>query len=429
MQDTALPWLVLQLTHSPVYVGLLVFARYAPFMVFGLFSGALADRFDNRRVVIVTQASSMVVAAGLAVLAFSGVHQLWPYFVLAFLGGAALVFDAPNRHALTFQLVGRDELPNAVALNSSLFNAGRVVGPALGGVLIAAFGVGWCFAINAGSFLAVLAGLLLMRSTELFPLDRGVVGTKTGAAIREGFAYVWRSPQVKLVLAITIVVSATGFNFRVLLPVLASGTLHAGAEVFGVLFACFGAGALLGALGAAALGRASWKALILGSAGFSGAMLLLAPVRNAVIAGALLFVIGFCFSTWTANSQSILQLTAPDRLRGRVLGLYLFAFAGLAPIGGLLAGWLADVGGTQLAFAVAGAAGLTVTALAVAQARGWRLPSRKPPLVPVVEDPPELVARRPTPSGRHRSRPSPTALAASPAWQLVRPCFSKYCWW
>jgi len=154
MQDTALPWLVLQLTHSPVYVGLLIFARYAPFMAFGLFSGALADRFDNRRVVIVTQASSMVVAAGLAVLAFSGVDQVWPYFVLAFLGGSALVFDAPNRHALTFQLVGRDELPNAVALNSSLFNAGRVVGPAIGGVLIAAFGVSWCFAINAVTFLA-----------------------------------------------------------------------------------------------------------------------------------------------------------------------------------------------------------------------------------------------------------------------------------
>jgi MFS family permease len=387
MQDTALPWLVLQLTHSPVYVGLLIFARYAPFMAFGLFSGALADRFDNRRVVIVTQASSMVVAAGLAVLAFSGVDQIWPYFVLAFLGGSALVFDAPNRHALTFQLVGRDELPNAVALNSSLFNAGRVVGPAIGGVLIAAFGVSWCFAINAVTFLAVLAGLLLMRSAELYPLDRGLIGTKTGAAIREGLAYVWRSPQLKLVLGTTIVVSATGFNFRVLLPVLASGTLHAGAEVFGVLFACFGAGALLGALSSAALGRASWRALILGSAGFSSGMLLLAPVRNAAVAALLLFLIGFCFSTWTANSQSILQLTAPDRLRGRVLGLYLFAFAGLAPVGGLLAGWLADVGGTELAFGVAGTAGLTVTGLAMAQSRGWRLPIRKPPLRPVAEEP------------------------------------------
>src|SRR4029078_5684271 len=154
------------------YVGALVFTRFAPFMIFGLFSGVLADRFDNRRVVMVTQASSMVVAAALAGLAFAGVDVVWPYFVLAFCGGAALVFDAPNRHALTFRLVGRDELPNAIALNSSLFNAGRVIGPALGGILIAAVGVGWCFAFNALSFLAVLAALLMMRAPELFPVER-----------------------------------------------------------------------------------------------------------------------------------------------------------------------------------------------------------------------------------------------------------------
>jgi MFS family permease len=388
MQDTALPWLVLTLTHSPVYVGLLVFARYAPFMAFGLFSGALADRFDNRRVVIVTQAASMSIAAGLAVLAFSGVHAVWPFFVLAFLGGTALVFDAPNRHALTFRLVGRDELPNAVALNSSMFNAARVVGPAVGGLVIAAAGVGWCFAVNAGSFLAVLAGLLLMRPAELFPLDRDTDRQTTLAATREGLAYVWRSPEVKLILAITLVVSATGFNFRVLLPVLASHTLHAGAATFGVLFACFGTGALLGALGAAALARASWKALIGGAAGFSGAMLLLAPVQNVAVAGALLIVIGCCFSTWTANSQSILQLTAPDRLRGRVLGLYLLAFAGCSPLGGLLAGWLADVGGTRLAFSIAGAAGLAVTALAVARFRRVAPPRRPAPVIPVAEEEP-----------------------------------------
>jgi MFS family permease len=389
MQDTALPWLILGLTHSPLYVGLLVFARYAPFMLFGLHSGVLADRLDNRRTVIVTQAGSLLVAAGLASLAFAGVHEVWPYFVLAFLGGAALVFDAPNRHALTFQLVGRDELPNAVALNSSLFNAGRVVGPAIGGVLIAAVGVGWCFAINAASFLAVLGGLLLMRPSELYSLE-GRSESKAGAAIREGLAYVRRTPDVWLVLAITTVVATTGFNFRVLLPVLASKTLDASATVFGVLFACFGVGALLGALGAAAMSRASWRAVLLGAAGFSGAMLVLAPVRNDAVAAALLLLIGFCFSTWTANSQSILQLTAPDRLRGRVLSLYLFAFAGLSPIGGLLAGLLASAGGTELAFAVAGLAGLAATALALARLRDVRMRRHGGAVVAVAEEEPEL---------------------------------------
>ncbi len=386
MQDTALPWLILGLTHSPVYVGALIFARYLPFLVFGLFSGVSADRFDNRHVVIATQAISMVVAAGLAVLAFAGTDQTWPYFLLAFAGGAALVFDAPNRHALTFRLVGRRELPNAIALNSSLFNAGRVIGPAVGGVLIAVVGTGWCFAINAASFLAVLAALLLMRVSELFPVERSSAEQKTGTAIREGLRYAWRTPAVLTVLVIVTVVSATGFNFRVLLPVLASKTLHAGAATFGVLFASFGAGALIGALFAAAMSRASWKALILGAAGFSTAMLLLAPVRNVVLAAALLLVIGFCFSTWTANSQSVLQLTAPDRLRGRVLGLYLFAFAGLTPIGGLLAGWLAEVGGTELAFVVAGVFGLAATTFAVVRLRGVRTPRSRGPVVAVAEE-------------------------------------------
>ena len=386
MQDTALPWLILGLTHSPIYVGALVFARYAPFLVFGLFSGVAADRFDNRRVVLATQTVSMVVASALAVLAFAGVSHMWPYFVLAVLGGTALVFDAPNRHALTYQLVGRSELPNAIALNSSLFNAGRVVGPAVGGVLIAVVGSGWCFAINAGSVLAVLAALLLMHVSDLFPVERSSAEEKTGAAIREGLRYARRTPAVLTVLVMVTVVSATGFNFRVLLPVLTSKTLDSGAAVFGVLFACFGAGALVGALFSAAMSRASWRALVLGAAGFSGAMLLLAPVRNVVVAGALLIVIGFCFSTWTANSQSVLQLTAPDHLRGRVLALYLFAFAGLTPIGGLLAGWLADVGGTELAFGVAGVCGLAATAFAVTRLRSVAPPRRRAPVVAVAEE-------------------------------------------
>jgi MFS family permease len=275
-----------------------------------------------------------------------------------------------------------------VALNSSLFNAGRVIGPAVGGVLIAAVGAGWCFAVNAASFLAVLTGLLMMRPSELFALDRPTGSARTGAAIREGLGYARRTPEVLLVLVVVAVVTSIGFNFRVLVPVLSSQTLHAGAAVFGLLFASFGVGALLGALAVAAMGRASWKALILGSAGFSGATLLLAPARNEAAAAVLLLVIGFCFSTWTSNSQSILQVTAPDRLRGRVLSLYLFAFAGLSPIGGLLAGWLADVGGTELAFLVAGSIGLAVTAFAAARLRGVRPPRRRAPVVAVAEEEP-----------------------------------------
>jgi MFS family permease len=372
MQNIALAWYVIELTHSAVAVGFLAFCRFAPFTVFGLVSGVVADRFDNRRLVMVTQTASMVVAVALTALAFSGQEIVWLAYALAVGTGTALVFDAPGRHSLTFQMVGREELPNAVALNASLFNASRVIGPAAAGVIIAAFGVGVCFAINAASFLAVLASLWLMRDDELVKLDRPEEHPTVLRSVREGLAYARSSPRVRLVLAMTTVVSTVGFNFHVLVPVLASETLEAGPRTFGVLSACFGLGAMTGALLSAALGRASWKALLSGVGGFSVALLALAPVDTVVVAAVLLFVVGVCFTTWTANSQSLLQLAAPDHLRGRVLSLYLFAFAGLAPLGGLFAGWLADVGGTQLAFLVAGATGLAMTAAALREVYGRR---------------------------------------------------------
>jgi MFS family permease len=367
MQNIALAWLVVELTHSPLAVGLLAFCRFIPFTVFGLFAGVVADRLDNRKLVIGTQTSSMILSAILAVLVLSGSAELWSVYVLAVLTSTAHVFDAPGRHALTFQMVGRDELPNAVALNASLFNGSRVLGPALAGVIIAAWGVGACFAINTFSFLAVLAGLLAMRREELVPVKRDDEPPTMMRGIGEGLAYAWRTPQVRLVLAMVTVVSTIGFNFHVLLPLLASDTLNTGPEVFGILSAVFGAGALLGALLSAALGRASWKVLVLGTGGFSVSLLALAPATAVWACAALLFVTGVCFTLWTSNANSILQLRAPDHLRGRVVSLYLWAFAGLAPLGGLLAGWLCEIGGTQLSFAVAGTTGLVMAALAARQ--------------------------------------------------------------
>jgi MFS family permease len=372
MQNIALAWYVIELTHSAVAVGFLAFCRFAPFTVFGLISGVVADRFDNRRQVMVTQASSMIVAAALTVLAVSGAEIVWLAYVLAAASGTALVFDAPARHALTFQMVGRDELPNAVALNASLFNASRVVGPAAAGVIVAAFGVGICFALNTVSFLAVLTSLALMRPDELVPVDRPEQHPSWLSSIREGLSYARRSPRVRLVLLMTTVVSTVGFNFHVLVPVLSAETLDAGPRTFGILSAAFGAGALTGALLTASLGRASWKALIAGVGGFSISLLLLAPLHTVVACAVLLYAVGVCFTLWTSNSQSMLQLTVPDHLRGRVLSLWLFAFAGLAPLGGLLAGWLSEVGGTELAFAVAGATGLVMTTAALYELYGQR---------------------------------------------------------
>ncbi len=367
MQNIALAWLVIELTHSPIAVGALAFCRFIPFTVFGLFAGVLADRIDNRRLVITTQSVSMLLSAILAVLVLTGMATLWVVYLLAVLTSCAIVFDAPGRHALTFQMVGREELPNAVALNASLFNGSRVIGPALAGVIIAAWGVGVCFALNTLSFLAVLTSLLLMRQQELVRVARQEEHSKVFRSIREGLSHARHSPQMRLVLVIVTVVSTVGFNFHVILPLLASDTLNAGPEVFGVLSACFGGGALLGALLSAALGRASWKVLVLGTGGFSVSLLALVPVTSIWPAAVLLFVTGTCFTLWTSNANAILQLGAPDHLRGRIVSLYLWAFAGLAPVGGLLAGWLTAVGGTPLAFVVAGATGLGMTVLAAGE--------------------------------------------------------------
>jgi MFS family permease len=364
MQNIALAWFVVELTHSPLAIGGLAFCRFLPFMLFGLYAGVLADRWDNRRLVMATQAAQMLVSIALTALAFSGWENVPAAYALAFIGGAALVLDAPGRQSLTFQMVGRDELPNAVALNTGIFNGARVIGPAIAGVIIAAAGVGICFLINSVTFLAVLGALALMRSDELFEVERDRERKRTLVAIREGLSFAWHHAEVRLVLLILGIASTVGFNFHVILPVLTSETLDAGPEVFGALSACFGAGALLGALIQAARGKASWIGLLLGATIFSAGLVVLAPVQTVALAGFILFVVGVGFTVWVSNTSALLQLRAPDRLRGRVMSLFMFAFAGLAPIGGLFAGWLMDVGGTPLALSLGGAVSLSVVAYA-----------------------------------------------------------------
>jgi len=366
MQRIAQAWLVLSLTHSPVAVGVLALAQFLPFTVFGLFAGVVVDRLDARRAVIGTQAASMALAAALAAVVLAGVVEPWYVYAIAAVQGSVQVLDAPARQALTYRMVGPTELPNAVALNSSLFNGSRILGPALGGAIIATAGVGICFAINAASFLAVLAGLFAIREGDLHPVGRAEHSTLL-RGVREGLAYARRAPQVLVTLFVVLMLSTFCFNFNVLLPVLARQTLHGGAAVFGVLSACFGAGALLGALLAAESGRASLRTLLLATTAFAGLQLVHAPVHSAVACGLLLFATGACFTLWTSNSNSSLQLGAPDHLRGRVVGLYYYCFNGLGPVGGLLAGWLAAKGGTQLAFLVAGAIGIAASGLAAAR--------------------------------------------------------------
>ncbi len=369
MQRIALGWYVLQLTHSPFDVGVMAFAQFTPYMLFGLFAGVLADRLDARRTVLATQTAQLIAASALAWIALGGFAEPWMLYTIAFINGTVLVLDVPSRQQLTYRMVGREDLPNAIALNSTLFNASRIFGPAIAGIVLVA-GAGVCFLVNAVSYLAVLICLLLMRVSEFFPLEREFERPKILAGTREGLVWIVKQPRMLVILSLVFVISTFCFNFNVTLPVLAKVTLHGHAYVYGLLSAAFGVGALAGALVAASLGRASMKVLLVGGMVFSGAELLLAPVNSALLAGVLLFFVGAGFTAWSANSNAIMQLSAPDHLRGRVIGLYFYAFNGTGAIAGIMTGYLCDVGGTELAFVVSGLIGL-VAVTATALMLGW----------------------------------------------------------
>ncbi|MFN8224364.1 MAG: MFS transporter [Gaiellales bacterium] len=373
MQNVALAWLVIDLSREPFAVGALAFCRFVPFTVFGLVAGVLADRVDTRRLVIGTQVAAMLVSVALAVVTLAGLATLPVVYVLATLGGVALVFDAAGRHTLTFQLVGERELPNAVALNASLFNASRVVGPAIAGVVIAAVGTGVCFAINAASFLAVIVALAAMRADELVAVERRPA-TPILQSAREGLVWATRDPLARATLVVVAVTSLLGFNFHVLVPLLAADTLHAGPQGLGLLSATFGVGALIGALITASRPRARSETFLLGSGAFSAIMLALAPVTQIELALPLLVALGVAFTLFVTTANSLVQLAAPDHLRGRAVSIYLLAFVGLAPVGGLLAGGLTQLGGTRLAFAIGGLVGLAATAWAARAAASEREP-------------------------------------------------------
>jgi MFS family permease len=240
-----------------------------PFTLFSLIAGVVVDRLDAWRTVIGTQFTQMLLASTMAVIALAGVARPWQVYVIAALMGTVQVLDAPSRQQLTFRMVGPLELPNAISLNSGVFNGARIFGPAIGGVLIAAAGAGVCFAVNAASYIAVLAGLLMMRPQEFHSVERRAHARTLYIGLKEGLSFARNHEQIRLMLMLTFVVSTFCLNFNVLLPVLAKQTLHSGPQVFGLLSAVFGVGALIGALVSAHVGRATVGLTAMGSAGFA----------------------------------------------------------------------------------------------------------------------------------------------------------------
>ena len=377
MQRVAQAWLVLSLTHSPFAVGILALCQFLPFTLFSLVAGVIVDRLDPWRTVIATQVTQMLLAAAIAAVALAGVAQAWHVYVVAALMGLVQVLDAPSRQSLTFRMVGPIELPNAISLNSGLFNGARIFGPAVAGVLIATAGAGICFAVNAASYIAVIAGLMMMRPSEFHPVaNRERPRIVNG--LKEGFRFARQDEQIWLILVLVAVMSTFCLNFNVLLPVLAKHTLHSGPQTFGLLSAVFGVGALIGALVSAHVSRATVATTALGSTGFALCELLISPLRSTLVIAVLLFAAGICFTTWSSNSNSLVQLASPDHLRGRLIGLYFFAFAGTGTAGGILTGWLTAAGGTELAFAVAGIAGISISLFVWLRARSVHIVEESP---------------------------------------------------
>ena len=374
VQQIAASWLVVQLTHSPIAVGALALAQLLPVTVLGLFVGTLMDRFEIRRVALVTETANLAVAAAFAALTLSGAITVWQIYVLAVLQGIGLSVGGPARHALVFQMVGEKDLANAIGLNSSLGTTARVVGPAIGGALVAFAGPGVAFAVNAGSFLAELLALAAIDSSKLHVTVRDHGATLVGGAL-DALRYVVRSARAGVAFFGVLVLSTFCFNFNVLLPLVADRTLHAGAQTFGLIAAVFGAGALCGSLAAARRGTNSLRYLLIGAFGYGVLELALAPQRSLVVICVLLFATGLFYIQWGATALTAIQLEAPEHLRGRAASLYFWAFLGGAPLGGLFAGWLVSLGGTQLAFYIAG----TIAVLtAIAGAVRLNVASRRP---------------------------------------------------
>lgn len=335
IQTVAQSWLVYQLTGSAVLLGTVSFATQVPILLLAPLAGTLADRIDRRRLIMLTQAALMILAFVLAGLTLTGAIAVWHILVLATLQGIVNSFDMPARQSFVVEMVGKDDLPNAIALNSTMFNSARMIGPAVGGLLVALMGEGLCFLINAASFLAVLAGLARMGLRP--PARPALQGAPGGIA--EGLAFVARTEPFRSLLLLVALVSLAGMPFAVLLPVFATA-LQAGPEGYGLLMGAVGLGALAGALRLAAHRdvRRLERLPALATSGLALGLVLFSQAPSFWPAAAALLLVGFCLITETATSNTLLQSLVPDRLRGRVMACYMMCFAGLSPFGALAAG-------------------------------------------------------------------------------------------
>ncbi|RJX19685.1 MAG: MFS transporter [Ammonifex sp.] len=352
MQQVGLAWLVLELTHSALLLGVVGAANFGPILLFSLLGGTLADRVSKRRLIIFTQAGMMATALALGLLVLTGLVQYWQVVVCAFVLGTLNALDAPARQSFIIDLAGRDHLMNAIALHSSLFNGARVVGPAIAGVVIACWGIEACFLINAASFVAVLVQLLRIRAEGI--TKRTETEKSFWAETRAAFSYIRGNPTIFFPLLLLAQISLFAINFSVLVPAFARLTLGRGAQDFGFLLSAQGLGAMLGGLTLAWLSNSGPRRrfIIMGIIGLCGAQILLGCWPGYHRALWLLFIAGWGMVAFGGTVNTTVQLAASDEFRGRVMSLFVLFFMGTSPFGNFLSGVLADSFSIPVAFAV-----------------------------------------------------------------------------
>jgi MFS family permease len=360
MQGLAQAWLVLKLTGSGVTLGTVTAVQFAPILVAGPWGGVVADRLDKRRLLFATQITALVLALTLGVLVATDAVRLWMVYVLALGLGCVTALDNPARQTFVLEMVGPDRLANAVSLNSVVMNASRVVGPAIGGVLIATVGIASCFLINAGSYVAVLVALAMMRTAELHGADRPAPAR---GQLREGLAYVARTPALRTPLLVMAAIGTLAYEFQVTLPLLAKFTFGAGAGGYGAMSSVLGAGSVIGGLATASLGKPTSRRLTGAAVLFGVLILVTAATPSMALALVALPVMGAVSINFIAMANSTLQLTAPAHMRGRVMALYAVAFLGSTPVGAPIVGWVAELGGPRAALVLGGLTAIAAGAL------------------------------------------------------------------
>ena len=369
MQNVGEGWLILTLTNSPFYVGLTAALSSLGVLLFSLYAGVIADRADKRRFIIFMQLAFMLEALTVAILVWTHVVAVWQVLLLATILGIASGFDIPMRQSFIVEMVGKDDLMNAIALNSSLFNGARVIGPAIAGFLIGAVGIAWCYFLNSVSYIAVIAGLLMMQLPPRPPRPQ-TASAWTG--FREVLSYLRGDRRLRVLMMLTAILSVFGFPYISMMPVFARDVLHRGATGYGALTSSIGIGAVIGALGVALTSgriRRRGRLMLIGGTAFGVLLILFAASRALALAMALLALAGCAMIVNNSITNTMLQTTAPDHLRGRIMGFYSFVFVGMAPFGAFMFGLVAEHIGVPTTLAIGGAiVAVTITVAA------WTVP-------------------------------------------------------